>query len=808
MQILWQDLRYGLRVLRTRPAFTIIAALALALGIGANTAIFSVVNTVLLKPLAYQDPDRLVLVWEHVPQYGFPHNTPAPANFLDWRAQNSVFSGMAAMAGTSFNLTGGGDPLRITGHNVSAEIFPLLGVAPLHGRTFTPEEDKPGNRVVVLSHGFWQRRFGGNPGIIGQTITLDGNNWTVLGVMPAGFRLLDRTDEFWGPIAFTPQDANRRGSHYLQVIARLKDGVRIEQAQAEMSTIASRLEAQYPRSNSGVGAAVSSIREEFVGDLQTGLWVLFAAVGFVLLIACANVANLLLARAAARSREIAIRSALGANRLRIIRQMLTESILLSTFGGALGLLFAIWGVSLLAALAPNELAEVRAISLDRTVLFFTLPISLGTGLVFGLAPALQASRPDLNETLKDGGRSGADGGRRSTLRSALVITEVALAVVLLTGAGLMLRSFARLQSVDPGFRADHLLTMRTELSGEKYARNESRTNFYQQVLERVRAVPGVASAAMISFLPMTFNGGSNIVTVEGRPPVPPGQEQLGVVRTATPDYFQTMAIPLREGREFGEQDTAQSQLVAVINEMMARYLWPGENPIGKRFKFGRADSTSPWLTIVGVAGSVRQFELEREAKPEIYMPPTQMRERWLAPRDLAIRTTTDPEAVAAAVRRAIWSVDANQPIADLQTMEEIVARSIAAVRFNMILLGAFAGIALLLAAVGIYGVMSYLAAQRTKEIGIRVALGAQVTDIVKLVARQGAVLISIGLGIGLGASFALTKLMASLLYEISASDPVTFIVIPAVLGFVALAACLVPARRAARVDPLEALRSE
>ncbi|HEY0170245.1 MAG TPA: ABC transporter permease, partial [Pyrinomonadaceae bacterium] len=561
-----QDLRYGVRVLWKNPGFTAVAVIALALGIGANSAIFSVVNAVLLRPLPYKDPDRLVMVWEENAKSGYPKDTPAAANFVDWRGQNQVFEGMAAVAEQDFNLTGAGEPERLSGRSVSAELFPLLGVAPHAGRVFTPEEDRPGaNRVVVISHGLWQRRFGADQGVLGKTLILNGEAHTVVGVMPAHFQFPSRLDELWVPIAFTPQQAANRGRHYLEVVARLKPGVALERAQAEMSTIAARLQQQYPEQNTNLGAAVEPMHEHLVGDIRPALLVLLGAVGFVLLVACANVANLLLARAASRQKEIAVRTALGASRLRLIRQFLTESVLLSALGGVLGLLLAVWGVSLLGAFTPEEISQVKDIAVDARVLGFTLLVSLLTGLVFGLAPATQAANFNLNETLKEGGRDSASGSRGKRIRSVLVVTEVAVSLVLLVGAGLLINSFLRLRSVDPGFKVDNLLTMSVVLPRERYPNQERRTAFYRDLLARVEALPGVRSAAVTSWVPLAASQGDSIsVSAEGHPDPLPGQGKRPsvVTRVVSPQYFGTMGIQLLQGRGFEDgRDRAESPAV-------------------------------------------------------------------------------------------------------------------------------------------------------------------------------------------------------------------------------------------------------
>ena len=808
---LWQDLRYGLRMLVKNPGFTVVAVMALALGIGANSAIFSVVNTVLLRPLPYQDPDRLVMVWEDDTKGGYPRDTPAAANYIDWRDQNQVFEGMAAIADLSFNLTGNGEPERIDGRRVSAHLFPLLGVEPHLGRAFLPEDDQPsGNRVVIMSHGLWQRRFGSDMTIIGKPLTLNGESFTVVGVMPPHFQFPSREDELWVPIAFSSQEAANRGRHYLQVIARMKPGVTLQQAQAEMSTIATRLQQQYPDQNTDLGATVISLHEHVVGDIKPSLLVLLGAVGFVLLIACANVANLQLARAAVRQKEISIRVALGASRLRLIRQFLTESVLLALLGGGVGLLLSVWGVNLLKAFIPEKISQAAAITIDARVMGFTLLVSLLTGLIFGLAPATQTSNFNLNETLKEGGRDSAAGSRGNRIRGLLVIAEVAVSFILLIGAGLLINSFLRLHNVDPGFRLDNLLTIQVALPAQKYPDHARRSAFHTELVNRIEALPGVKSAAVTNWIPLIYQGDSIGFSIEGRPDPAPGQGRRPTVvtRVVSPHYFRTMGIQFLQGREFGEQDRVDSPAVAVISETMVRRFWPGEDPIGKRITSGSPDSRDPddWLTIIGVVKDVRQFELTADPKPQMYL--SYLQAGFFAPRHLVVSTDVEPLSLAATVRRTVWEVDKDQPVSNISTMEDVLSESLARQRFSMLLLGIFATVALVLAAVGIYGVMSYSVTQRTREFGIRMALGARGLDVLKLAIRQGAKLVLIGVAIGLAASFVLTRLMSSLLFGVTATDPLTFIGVSLLLAIVALMACFVPAHRATKVDPLLALRYE
>ncbi|MGA9770126.1 MAG: ABC transporter permease [Blastocatellia bacterium] len=823
METLIKDLRYGVRMLLKRPAFTAIAIIALALGIGANTAIFSVVNAVLLRPLPYPEPDQLMVVKETNYPRGLADMNVSLPDFHDWRARNQVFDHLAAYQYESYNITGNDEPERVRGSMTSNDFFPVLKVNPIHGRTFSPEEEQFGkHRVVVLSYGLWARRFGADSNIIGQAITLNGNPFTVIGVMPKGFQYPDAEIALWTPLAFPADDSNNtRGNHSLTAIARLKSNVTIEQARAEIVGLTSQLEQQYPE-NAGVGANVVSLREETVGQIQTALYILLGAVGFVLLIACANVANLLLARAAARQKEIAIRTTLGASRTRIIRQLLTESVMLSLVGGILGMMLALWGVDALASLTPDELPRFSEIEIDGRVLGFTLLVSLLTGIIFGLIPALQTSKPDLNESLKEGSRGSTGGVTSHRVRNTLVIVEIAISLMLLIGAGLMINSFARLSTVNPGFNPKNVLTMSIALPEAKYpdTRPEQKSGFFRELIEKVSTLPGVESASATSILPMTGNS-SKLFTRQDRP-APTSIENIPLIKyfQISPGYFHTMAIPLEKGRFFDERDNGDSQTVAIINETAARRFFPDEDPIGKIVLTGVPEEMVPpgllppgfrfpRLKIVGIIGDLRSDGLSEQVKPEIYVPHAQggAFETYLA-MSLAVRTTVDPLSLSAAVRSQVSSIDKDQPVASITTMESRLADSLARPRFSTLLLGIFAGLALLLAAVGLYGVMSYAVAERTHEIGIRMALGAQGSDVLKMVVKQGLMLTGIGIGLGLVGAFFLTRLMVSLLFGVSATDPVTFALISLVLTGVALGACFVPARRATKVDPMIALRYE
>jgi putative ABC transport system permease protein len=802
-----QDLRYAARMLAKNPGFTAVAVIALALGIGANTAIFSVVNTVLLRPLPYKDPEQLVMVWEDATKHGYPRDTPTAANYIDWRDQNSVFSGMAAIDEINLNLTNAGDPERLKGRRVSANLFALLGVEPQLGRVFNAAEDQPGaQHVAVLSHRLWQRRFGGDANIVNKTLTLDGEAYTVTGVMPARFEFPEKDVEIWVPIAFDAREAANRNRHYLEVVARLKPGVTLEQAQTEMTTIGARLQQQYPQTNTDIGVAVTSLHEHLVGDIKPALLILLGAVGLVLLIACANVANLLLARAAIRQKEIALRVALGARRWRLLRQFLTESVLLATIGGTLGLAIAFGGLLLLRSFIPENISQAREITLDLKVLGFTLLVSILTGLIFGLAPAIQAVRMNQSETLKEGGRDSVTGRSGKRLRGLLVTAEVAVSLVLLIAAGLLINSFLRLRNTDPGFRVDHLLTMKVELPYPKYEQAQRRNEFFNNVVQRVQSIAGVRSAAVTVNLPLYRQGNSISIQIAGRPEPPPGQEPIIVTRMISPGYFETMGIPLVSGRQLTDHDTEKSPNVVVISETMARRYWPGEDAIGKRIAAGRVTSDADWIQVIGVVKDVHQFELSADPKPQMYLSYRQAEFFW--PEDLVVRTDVDPASLAATVRNAVWEIDKEQPVSNIRTMEDILADSIARQRFSMLLLGVFAGVALLLAAVGIYGVMSYSVAQRTHEIGIRMALGAQTSAVLKLAVGYGLKLVVAGVVIGLVAAFVLTRLMSTLLFGITATDPATFALISLLLIAVAAIASYIPARRATKVDPLIALRYE
>ncbi len=823
MSTLLQDLRYGARMLIKKPGFAFVAIITLALGIGANTAIFSVVNGVLLRPLPYDEPNRLVFLYEHAT--GFNEMSISYPNFTDWRAQNQVFEKIGVYNRDNYNLTGGGEVERLRAAQMSADAFDVLRVQPALGRVYSSEEDKPGaNPVVVLSHGLWQRRFGGETNIIGRSLTLNDRNYTVIGVMPQGFQFPTRV-EMWVPAGPLSDQWTGRGRHPgLFAVARLKPGVTLEQARADMNNVTAALEKQYPDSNKGHGATIIPLLENYVRDVRQALYVLLGAVGFVLLIACANVTSLMLARAATRQKEMAVRAALGAGRWRIVRQLLTESVLLSIFGGGLGLLLAQWGVTAILAISPTgAIPRVAEIGLDKSVLLFTAAVALLTGLLFGLAPALQASRPDLQETLKETARGTT--GRRHWLRSAMVVTEIALTLILLVGAGLMIRSFFRLQQVNPGFSAESTLSFAVALPEKNYPDTEpdKRISFFNQVREKIEALPGVQAVGLSSGLPLGNNGSQWSFTVVGPPPPPPEQMPSMEFCIADAGYFETMRIPLRRGRWFNEQDNrahlkpedlqgkdASDQFQAglrsiIIDEDFARRHWPNEDPIGKQVRLGRGND-DPVLTVVGVVGRVKMDGLRNDSEfVQGYFPFRQFPSTNMV---FTVRTQIVPEQLIATVRQQVQAVDPNQPIYDVRTLAEIRAESVAPERLNLILLGIFAAVALVLALVGIYGVISWSVTERTHEIGVRMALGANMGDVLKLVIGHGMKLVGAGIGLGLVGALLLTRLMTALLFGVSATDPLTFASIALLLVAVALLACLIPARRATKVDPMIALRYE
>ncbi|HSS19155.1 MAG TPA: ABC transporter permease [Pyrinomonadaceae bacterium] len=817
----WQDVRYGARMLLKNPGITFVVVLALALGIGANTAIFSVVDSVLLRPLPFPESDRLVFLNETAKT--MDEISISYPNFTDWRNQNHVFENIGVYNRGSYNLTGAGEAERIVTAQMSSDAFSALRINPLIGRIYTNDEDRPGGTpVVVLSYALWQRRFAGQTSILNQQLTLNNKSYTVIGVMPEDFRFPNRA-EMWVPVGqLSDQESwKHRGNHPgLYAVARLKPGVSFAQAKADMDNIGANLATTYNDSNAGNGVGLRPLLELFVGDVRRALWVLFAAVAFVLLIACANIANLLLARAQSRQREMAIRAALGAGRLRIARQLLTESILLAIIGGTLGLLIAQWGIKLILYISPDAIPRSKEIGLDWRVLLFTLGLSFVTGILFGLVPALQAGIVDVHETLKESGR-GVSG--RHWLRSSLVVVEVGTTLVLLIGAGLMIRSFYRLQKVNPGFSYEHLTSFNIALPGKKYKSAEQLDQFYSRLLENLKALPGVESTAAASGLPLGNNGWQTTFVIDGRPR--PAREQTPLMEAClvTPDYFRAMNIPLKRGRFFDEHDDRSSIIgkdlsklneveqemaplnAIIIDEEFARAYWPDEDPIGKRINMG-SEEHPIHLTVQGVVGRVKMDGLSQDSKRvQGYFPFKQIPNGGMT---VVLKASGDPNQLIAAVRQQVKAIDPDQPIYGIRTMDEIRAESVAPERLNLTLLGIFAGIALVLAMVGIYGVMSYSVTQRTHEIGIRMAIGAQPRDVFRMVIRQGMLLAVIGVGLGLIGAFLLTRLMASMLFSIEPTDPATFAAITVLLSLVALVACYVPGRRATRVDPVISLRYE
>jgi putative ABC transport system permease protein len=789
-------------MLLKNPGFAIIAVVALGLGIGANTAIFSVVNSVLLRPLPYAHSDRLMQLREvKLPEH--PDFSVTPATFLEWQRRSTAFDQVAAYRTTSVNLIGSGDPERLRAARVSAGLIAMLGISPAQGRDFLAEEDQPGrDTVAIISNRLWQRQFGSGAGVPGQTLKLNGTDHAVVGVMPEKYAFPEAETDVWLPIAFDDGERKAYGAHYINVLARLKPESTLQQAQSEMSAIAEQLAKDHADMKAGWTVNVTPMLDYVVGDTRTALLVLLCAVGFVLLIACANVANLMLARAATRQKEIAIRTALGSSRSRIARQLLTESLLLATAGGCVGLLLAVWGVDALLALAPQDLPRLSEVAIDARVMLFTLGVTMATGVIFGLAPALQASKPDLNETLKDAGRGSSEGARRHRIRSVLVVSELALSLTLLIGGGLMIRSFWRLQQVNPGFNPSNAITATVSLPQKKYREDAQQTAFGTQLVQNISRLPGVQSAAVSNVLPILQDFVLG-VAVEGRARGSDSDLPKTNYFAVTSDYFKTMGIPLLRGRAFDERDNAGAPRVVIINQTMAARLFPGEDPIGKRIHITM--NKEIYREIVGIAGDVKQHGLNKETLSQTYEPFLQAPSSFM---NLIVRSDHDPANLTAAIRGEVLALDREQPIARVQTLEKIVAGSVAQQRFAMILMGSFALVAFVLAAVGLYGVMSYSVAQRTHEIGIRMALGAKQSDVLKMVVGQGATLTLAGVAIGLGAAFAVTRLMTSLLFEVTATDPLTFSVIAVLLAAVALAASLIPARRATKVDPMIALRYE
>ncbi len=824
MDTLWKDIRYSLRMLRNRPIFTAIIVLSLALGIGANSAIFSVVNAVMLRPLPYREPERLVMLSEYRSRSAIIWGRVAPDNFHDWQKNNRVLEELAAMlALDQQTLTGSGEPEPVRLHQVSANFFPMLGVQAALGRVFSQQEDMPhtvrkeetphGDRVAILSHGLWQRRFGGDQSVPGTTISIDGVGHSVIGVMPPGFKFNEQEADVWTPLGLDPAKGYSAAGfgRFLGVLARLKPFVTVEQAQAEMNVIAGQLQQKDPVLNAGVNVSVEPVDLRVIGNIHQTLFTLLGAVGFVLLIACANVANLRLAQAAAREREMAIRASLGAGRRRLIRLLLTENLILAALGGALGLLLALSLVELLVALDPANiprLSELDALPLDGVVLGFTAGVSLLAGIISGLAPSFHAATLDLNRMLKESGRSVMSGMRSARLRSLFIVSEIALALVLLIGCGLMIRSFLLLQVTDPGFNPRNLLTMKLLLPPPAYIDGPKRTAFFEQIIQRLDALPGVESASVVSHLPLSsglgLNGFAMPFMVEGVHALDQPNKPVADVRLLNSNYFRTMGIPVRLGRDFTQREISEADdRVIIINETMARQFWPNENPLGRRVRLNRP--TEPLDEIIGVVGDVKITDFESESRPTVYWP----HKSWsFAFGTVLVRTTVDPASLSASVRREIHELDPMLAIADVRPMERVLWRSIARPRFNMLLLTALAAVALALAVMGIYGVISYAVTQRTQEIGIRIALGAQAPDVLKIILKHGMTLILIGISVGLVAAYALTRTLSGLLYKVQPTDPVTFIAVSLLLSAVALLACYIPARRATKLNPLKTLRHD
>ncbi|HEX8140373.1 MAG TPA: ABC transporter permease [Pyrinomonadaceae bacterium] len=814
MWTLWQDLRYGVRVLLKRPAFSLVAVLMLALGIGANAAVFSVVNAVVLRPFPYDEADRLVMIWETQPSQGLPFMFASPPNYADWREQNHSFEELAAFTPRDFFLARGEEPVRVSGAQISASLLPLLRISPMLGRAFTPEEDRPGGPLaVLLSQKLWQSRFGADPSVVGQSVTIDNQSYRVVGVMPQGFKFPPpialegntptQQAELWTPFA-TDMKAGQRGGHFMTVIARLKPGVTIESASADLSTISSRLEQAYPETNAGWAITLTPFEQQVLGRVRPVLLTLLIAVGFVLLIACVNIANLLLAQGAGRQKEMAVRAALGAGRGRLVRQMLTESLMLACLGGAAGLILATWGVDLLLSLAPGDIPRLEEVGIDLRVLGFACAVTFLTGLLFGLLPALGASSPNLLRWLKESGQATGQAPSNRLLQNSMVVIEVALSLVLLISAGLLARSFLRLQAVDPGFQPARTVTMRVTLPRVKYTERAQRAAAFAEMEKRLSATPGIEAAGFALEAPLAGDQQGTEILIEGEPKPAEGEEHHAGFTFVTPGFFRAMGIPLLRGRAFTERDTADSPPVVVVNEALARRYFPGTDPVGKRLIVGFNNEVA--REVVGVVGAVRQDALSEEARPAVYTPVQQV--PWSRTMTLMVRSSLQPSAALAAAREQLRAVERDAPIYDVKTMNEIVAESVARPKFSALLVSIFACVALILASIGLYGVVSYSVAQRTREIGIRMALGAQRGDVLKMVLGGGLKLILTGLLIGVAASFALTRLMRSLLFDVTTTDPLTYLGVSALLAIAALLACYLPARRATKVDPMEALRYE
>src|SRR3984885_5481255 len=804
MSAILQDLKFAIRMLVKSPGFTVVAILTLALGIGANTAIFSIVNAVLLRPLPFKNSSQLVVLRETYKIVG--NVSVSYPDFLDWRQQSDSFAAMSVINNVNFNLSGVAQPESIDGYAVSPNFLALLGVRPVLGRDLLPSEERPGTPpVILLSYQLWQSRLGGDPGVIGRSITLDGRSFSIVGVLPPTFRFLDTTDVIVPIGFFAAEFTDRAQRGDMDVLGRLSSGVALPQAAVEMDTITARLAEQYPQSNHGFGAHLESLREAFAGDTRLAVLVLFGAVVFVLLIACVNVANLFLVRGAARAREIALRQAFGASRGRLIRQMLTESLVLAFCGGLLGIILGAWGISGLGYLLHANSLQTMGVRMDLSVFLFAAVIIVLVAFAFGLIPALQATRPDVHETLKEGGRSATSTSAQHRLRGALAIAETALALVLLVGAGLMLKSLYHLIQVSPGFQHARLLYLEMDLRADRYSKDPAILNFWQQVLDRVRVIPGVESAALGTVVPLTGNHRRSDITIEGLPTPGPGEFPHPDRHTISSGYIATMGIPLLRGRNFSDADNETAPDVALVNSTLARRFFTDGDPIGKRFLWGQPGKDEKWITIVGVVADTRLYGLDNPARLEVYSP---YRQRPSADMSLVVRSAVDPASLTSSIRAAVAAIDKDQPLFDIHTMQQLVDDSISTRRLTLVLLGIFSALAVILAAIGIYGVMAYSVALRTQEIGIRMALGAQQKDVLRLVLGQGARIAFFGVAIGLATAAALARLLSSLLFSVSSSDPFTFATVAALLVAVALLACYIPARRALRVDPIIALRYE
>ena len=801
---LLDDLRFAARQLVAKPGFTIAVTLTLGLGIGSTSAMFGVVDAVLLRPLPFPDPERLVAIWERNDEAGVARNDPSPANFLDWRDQAESFESMAAYFPVASSLTGIDEPLRVEGYRVSGDFFSVLGIGASIGRALTPADDSPGaGATVVLSHGLWHALFGGEPAALGRTLVLNDVPTTVVGVMPPNFSFPASAAQFWLPMAMTPEEAANRGAHYLAVIGRLKDRATLAEARSESSAIASRLAAAYPRTNEGIGVSVYPLHEEMVADLRSTLLAVFGAIGLLLLIACTNVANLMLARGAGRDREIGLRAALGGSRGRLLRLLFSEALLVSLIGAAAGLLAASWGIDYLGGLVEGRTPLANRVQIDGRALAFTGAVAVASAVLFGLIPAIRISRPDLARVLKEGGtRTTASGARGQRL---LIIAETTLALVLLVSAGLMIRSFLRLVNEDPGFEPTGVLTARLQLPEPRYEDRERKLEFYDRLLERVGVLQGIESVGLITFIPMTFGGGSVVVEIEGRPPPRPSEGPWELQRIISVGYLEAMGIAVR-GRTFTAADRDPAPPVVVVNESFARRYWPGEEAIGKRM---RVDAAGPWATVVGVAGDVRQVAMESEPRPEFYLPYRQGTPvGFFLPRDLVIRASVAPASLGPAIRAAVKEIDPNVPVADIRTMSEVLSGSIASRSLYMGLFAFFAGAALALSAIGVYGVLAFYVTQRERELGIRMALGARGWDVVRLVVGQGMAVTAAGLALGALLAVAASRALSSLLYKVEPEDPLTFLAVGILLAATALLATLLPARRASRLDPACTLRVE